>query len=257
MDASNKAPQRRGQKRKDASPSTQERKGFKHELILALLARDFTFWEAELLIESTFDSVKHALLRKEDVAIERFGTWQVVARSTQRKWRFGKVIEPKPYKIVFQADESALAAAWDPDWKAHPAWEKTRTKPPTLRGRKLAEWHRAQRDSLRDQYIKTIVAFFRDDPTAQDWPMFWNVRWHSPWFAGEAARTQPANSELRPIEAAAQVIKASRPLAVSKDSSSRMIDYVCWYARWTQRLIVDADLWNEAENKAREILRRG
>jgi nucleoid DNA-binding protein len=93
--------------RAKAAPTTSKRKrdwagkreGFRHQLVLALVAEGLSFRDAEKVITALFESMKEALLRQESVELP-FGTLLVVRNEQRRLWRFGKVIRLRQYKII-------------------------------------------------------------------------------------------------------------------------------------------------------------
>ena len=241
-----------------AKPWKEARLGFKHELIQTLMDQGFTYREAEDSIEAIFQTIKSALLHRENVTVERFGTWslkEVEPGRIRRRFRFGKIIELKPWKIRFQIEEHALECAYDPDWRPHSSWTEARKRPQKLRGKKLAEFLRRQREELKYSYVRTIIRFFGDELPGEDWEMIWQLRFNSPWYGGEVTNTR--SSELRPFEDAQEVIRETQPLEFVGQWVNRTIDLVRWYARWTSKLDVDPEIWKEAELQAMNLLRRG
>ncbi len=90
----------------------QSREGFKHKLVAALTAKGFSYREADKIISAIFESMKQAILRREPVELP-FGTLRVIEKDTGRKWRFGRVIRFRPYKIIL--DTSKRISAPDAD----------------------------------------------------------------------------------------------------------------------------------------------
>jgi len=229
------------------------RKGFKHELILTLRELDFSFREAAQAIDAIFLSIKEALLRKEDVGVEGFGRWYVgeTPREKRRKWRFGKVIQLKPYKVLFEIDANALSQSLNAQWKPHPSWESGRKAKPKLRGRKLAlflqQQEQQRRDLLLTQYSRTILKFLTDELYLEDPVFFWVLRHNSGWFYGEATEIPATEKRSVPFMDAAEVIKATKSDYRYQKWSNGAIEAVRWYARWSTRLKVEPDIWKEAE----------
>jgi nucleoid DNA-binding protein len=251
-----------GRKRTGRSAWAEQRRGFKHELILTLFDLGYTYSKAKEVIETIISSIKAALARKEEVVIDGFGAWKIAKCTSPRAWRFGKVIVEKTYRVNFRCDEDAF---FHPStrsvWKPHPGWKKTRKRSQALRGRKLAEFQRqqakAREQALLDRYVKIIVDFFMREIQGEDWRMIWMLRFNnSQWYWGEVEQTRSVTKRLRSIKEAEQVIKETEPSKLPRDSNNRVIALIQWYARWTAEIDVDRKLWEFAERRAREKLRR-
>ena len=239
----------------------ERRHGFKNELILTLVDEGFTVRESEAVVEAIFDAIKTSLLKHEDVYIEGFGAWTVEERApkARRGYRFGRAVTFRHRKIRFRMEDYALLHAYDPAWQPHTSWSNARKQPKKLRGKKLAELLRRQEElrlqALYVSYVRAIVRFFGDQLYAEDWHMFWGLRWNTKWFEIEAKRTHSEIRNLRPIYDATQIIEETKPTVLAKQWSNRLIELICWYARWTTQLDVDQDLWKEAEQKACDLLK--
>ena len=165
------------------------RAGFKHELVVTLVDSDFSYREAEKIVNTIFTSIKEALLRKDEVAVEGFGRWRVkeLPQAQRRKWRFGKVIILKRYEISFEIERGALLQAGRAEWNPHPSWQARRSKKPKLRGRKLAlflqQQEKERHEMLLTQYARLILKFFQHELRLQDVQLFWTLR-HGSWFYG-------------------------------------------------------------------------
>ena len=238
-----------------------KRLGFKHELILTLLEDGFTYREAEDIIEVMLASLKASLLRREDVTVENFGSWHVREASRSRGYRFGKVVRFKKYKLQFRMEDDALLFAFDPAWKPHASWADTEKRSPKLSRKQRAELarkHEAQRiQTLYLKYVRAIVRFFIGSLIGEDWDMFWAWRWNTSWYVSEADFHRPLKKELRSIDDVENVIAQTKPAALDQQWSNRVIDLLQWYARWSVRLDVERNLWDQAERDARERLKSG
>ena len=230
-----------------------KRPGFKHELILILREvphLDVTYQEAERIVEAILYSIKNALLQKENVCVEGFGSWNVVPQEPIPKWKLGKVVQMKPYRLKFKIEKYALTKASRLTWNPHPKWRQTEMRPVTLRGKKKEEFklREAQqaRDCLLAQYRQTIMKFFHRYLGPTHWERFWWIRWNTEWFSSEYASAEAAAKEKLFIESAESVMRSAQ-LDEPPVPENRIIDQVRWYARWTAQIEFDAELWAEAE----------
>ena len=87
-----------------ASPWTKTRKGFKHQLVAALVEQGFSFREADQVIAAMLEAMKEALQRHESVQLP-FGKLVVAKKPPTRRWRFGRVVvmNKKP-KVVLECN---------------------------------------------------------------------------------------------------------------------------------------------------------
>ena len=248
-------------KRRIRSRWADKRLGFKHELVRTLVDEGFTYREALKIVDSIFDSIRTSLLRKEQVTIENFGSWFISLPKARRAYRFGKVINFKPGKVRFRMDDDALLFAFDPKWKPHASWVETEKRPPRLSPKQREELDRQQelerRQNLYLKYVRAIVKFFAGSLQTENWDMFWVLRWNTNWYAAEAKQHRPSPQNLLPIDEVGTIIEKTRPAELSTNRQNRVIELVCWYARWTAQLDVDGDLWDQAERDGREYLRNG
>ncbi|HLH55028.1 MAG TPA: HU family DNA-binding protein [Verrucomicrobiae bacterium] len=232
------------------------RKGFKYELILTLVDRGFSVREAQHTVYAIFSAIKEALLRKDKVELEGFGRWHVKEIPQRRAWRFGKIIQRKPFAVSFEIDAEAFAQASGEAWEPHPGWEARCKQKPKLRGRKLAafleEQEEQRRAELLDKYTRLIVRFIRNELYGEDLQMFWILR-HKGWFHGPASEVPATERHAVDVSKAAEVIQATKPSNVFQPWPNGTLDGVQWYARWSTRLKVEADIWKEAEQLAADI----
>lgn len=232
------------------------RKGFKHELVCVLVDRGFSFREADKTVDAIFSSIKDALLRRESVTVEGFGRWSVKERrGSRRRWRFGKVITLRPYTISFQVDSDALSRAFYQSWEPHPSWLGRCSKTKRKRRRlvvSLEQREQRRRDQLRTRYTKLIVKFVQDHLITDDWPLFWTLRQTS-WFSGPASEIPKDEIHATNIDEAQKVIDHTKPMERAVRWPNGTIDGMQWYARWSQRLKVERDVWREAERWAADV----
>lgn len=238
----------------------QSRSGFKHELALTLVDQGFSFREADQIVHAIFSAMKTALLRKESIIVEGFGRWHIEGPLTpNRGWRFGKVIQLKPYKITFEIEAAALAQAGAENWNPHPAWQAQSSRKPKLKGRKLALSLRQQaeqryRELLR-QYTRLIVKFIGDELPCRDLLQFWTLR-HGGWFYGQASEVPQSEKHAVNFSEAAAVIGSTKLGDLPLPWPDGEIEAMRWYARWSTRLDVDPEIWKEAESWAAAITLR-
>jgi nucleoid DNA-binding protein len=216
--------------------------------------------DALQIVNATFVCLKEALLRREPVNIEGFGRWYVEEVTRRRSWRFGKIIISKPYKVSFEIDGQALARAKAEPWCPHPSWEVQRNHEPKLRGRKLVafleEQERQRRSELLDEYKQIILRFLQGAMCGEDPLLFWTLR-HGSWFHGAVSEVPAGSAGTVSINEAPRVITSTKPKQRSRGSANTAIEGIQWYARWSTRLKVERDLWQEAERTVADMTVRG
>jgi nucleoid DNA-binding protein len=224
---------------------------------------DSTYRKAQEVVEAIFASIKASLLRKEDVAVEGFGSWVIKQREDRKRrgYRFGKVVTFKKHKAIFQMENDALLFAYDPAWVPHTSWAETENRSPKLSRKERAELGCKQEEerirTLRLKYVRAIVRFFVGPLAGEDWNKVWVLRWNTSWYSNEADRHRPSPDNLRSIDDVENVINETKPVVLDQQWSNRVVDLLHWYARWTVQLDVDHERWKLAERDAREYLKRG
>jgi nucleoid DNA-binding protein len=212
-------------------------RGFKFDLICALVDDGFTYRDATFILNSIFQTLIDALNRHESVEVEGFGTWSVVPVKSPRAWRFGKVITQKPYRVSF-----GFTGSFD---------QYRVLSSPTPGGTSIAARMPANHENSRNaglsRYIAAIRGFLLNELYTEDHRQFWVLRWHSIWFHGAFAAAQENRTTSYGIDLVQHAIDRTRVESIASGGHTRTIDLVCWYARWSAAIEVDADLWNEPE----------
>ncbi len=218
-----------------------KRLGFRHELILTLTDHQFSWREAQKIVDAIFASVKDALKRKEPVSVDGFGSWTIFKPTRSRTWRLKQVVRLKT-RPVFHEEEGMRLGPFALKWKPHDNWKATEARPPDRRSKKYKDYvarrEQERHDRLLRLYKDVIIEFFlRTDLDVTHAPTFWNLRWKS------ALRKRA----LRPVSEAKQLI-AETAVPIPRNRPNRVIDYVEWYVGWSSQLDVDREIWEEAEH---------
>jgi integration host factor subunit beta len=199
-------------------------RGSKHQIIQALMEHGSTYRKAEHVLTIVLDSITAAIRRGDSVEIDGFGSWSFVRQKAGRVWRFGKVINQRPKRLVFTftGDLTPFASSAD-----------------------VPQDHGVTQEDDLTRYVKNIRKFLLDDLYAEDYHLFWVLRWNSGWFHNTFAAAE--NQARYSLDQVRQAIDESRPGSFPVGGTTRSIDLVCWYARWCSALDVKRNLWTEAE----------